>query len=116
MTRKILLFIVLCFCISANAQRVDKPGEAYDCFCDVHADGQNFKVFLLEQDKILVDKDGKKIKFKNITEIMSYLSKRGWIFVDSYGDKKSSNNDLHVIMKKIITSDEQALDNIRFEK
>jgi len=114
--RKILLFIVLCCCISASAQRVDKPGEAYDYFCNIHADGTSFKVFLLGKNHILANEDGKSIKFKNITEIITYLSKIGWVFVDSYGDEKSSSNDLHIIMRKTVTSDEQALEHLNFKE
>ena len=114
--RKILFFIVLCCCISASAQRVDKPGRAYDYFCNIYADGTSFKVFLLGKNRILANEDGKSIKFKNITEIITYLSKIGWVFVDSYGDEKSSSNDLHIIMRKTITSDEQALEHLKFKE
>ena len=113
--RKILLFIVLCCCISASAQRVDKPGDAYDYFCYVYIDMNQAIVILSDQKKkILADENGKAIKFKYITEVLTYLSKRGWIFVDSYGDNKTY--DKSVIMKKFVTSDEQALEHLNFKE
>lgn len=113
--RKILFFIVLCCCISANAQRVDKPGEAYDYFCYVYIDMSHaIVVFPDQKKKTLADENGKAIKFKYITEVLTYLSKRGWIFVDSYGDNKTY--DKSVIVKKSVSADEQAFDNIQFEK
>lgn len=114
--RKILLFIVLCCCISASAQRVDKPGEAYDYFCKISPGDKCFEVLLLGSNRILANEDGKAIKFDDITEVMTFLSKRGWIFVDSYGDEKSSRYGLRIIMRKTVTSDEQALEHLKFKE
>ena len=110
--RKILLFIVLCCCINVCAQRVDKPGEPYDYYCYIYWETTLVKdkiyvVFPGQERKRLVDEEGKAIKFKNSVEVLTYFSKRGWVFVsDSSGYR----------MKKSVTSDEQALEHLNFKE
>ena len=109
--RKILFFIVLCCCISASAQRVDKPGEAYDYFCIVFAQGEKADIIINDQKgKRLVDEKGAEIKFNYPNDILTYLSKRGWCLVDRYEYSKT------YIMKKTVTSDEQALEHLNFKE
>lgn len=60
----------------------------------------------------LRDEKGKKIEFKNLTDILNYMSKKGWEFVTvTY-----YNNCVHYLLKKDASSPEEAKEGLRFSK
>lgn len=63
------------------------------------------------KDKVyLRDEKGKKIEFNNLTDILNYMSKRGWEFVSvTYQDKV-----VHYLLKKNVSSPEEAKQGLRF--
>lgn len=59
----------------------------------------------------LRDEVGKKIEFNNLTDILNYMSARGWEFVTvTYYDKV-----VHYLLKKNVSSPEEAKQGLRFE-
>lgn len=59
----------------------------------------------------LRDDAGKKIEFNNLTDIVNYMSKRGWEFVTI----ATYNNVIHYVMKKYVSSPDEAKDGLRFD-
>ena len=58
----------------------------------------------------LRDEKGKKIEFNNLTDILNYMSARGWQFVTAlYDDKESS-----YLLKKDVSSPDEAKQGLRF--
>lgn len=59
----------------------------------------------------LRDEKGKKIEFNNVTDILNYMSKRGWDFVSvTY-----YNGCVHYLLKKDVSSPEEAKEGLRFD-
>lgn len=116
--RKILFFIVLCCCISANAQRVDKPGEAYDYFCEVALTNENkAMIFLPEKDDndalIICDSLNTPLVFHNEKDMLVYMTKRGWVYIekvihDIHGPIISLSRKAY-FLKKTVKDDSQVL-------
>ena len=59
----------------------------------------------------LRDERGKKIEFNNLTDILNYMSKRGWEFMSTayYDDR------VHYLLKKNVSSPEEAKEGLRFD-
>ena len=54
--------------------------------------------------------NGKKIEFNNLTDILNYMSKRGWDFVSVVTFDKT----IHYLLKKEASSPEEAKQGLRF--
>ena len=109
--RKLFLFLLLCVCTGVSAQRIDKPGEEYDYFCTIFKQygEKNVLIFIQNSSKayVLLDENDEPIDFKNIANILTYMSKRGWEHVTTnLADTGES------LMKKRVTKDEDALKNL----
>lgn len=65
-----------------------------------------------EQKKLvsLRDENNKKIEFNNLTDILNYMSDRGWQFVTAL----HYNNCIHYLLKKEVSSPEEAKQGLRF--
>ncbi len=59
----------------------------------------------------LRDENGKKIEFNNLTDILNYMSKRGWDFVSVVTFDKT----IHYLLKKDAVSPEDAKQGLRFD-
>jgi hypothetical protein len=119
--RKILLLIVLCCSINASAQRIDKPGETYDYFCNVQhsVDGEGI-VYMPEYDKsgnylIICDSIENPLKFNSLGSVLVYMSKRGWEYIDTEHSKAFGLPIAIALMKKRVTDDSQAMEYLRLK-
>jgi hypothetical protein len=68
--------------------------------------GQNGVVYFDTEDNIrgrrdhITDENGKTIKFNNIASIISYVSRRGWNYVDSWTNFLE-DNEVHLLFRRI---------------
>lgn len=62
---------------------------------------------------LLVDENGKQIKFNSMVDAMNYMGARGWKFEASYVVTVSGQNVIHWLMSKQIRKGESARDGIR---
>ena len=100
-----MLFITLPAC----AQRIDKPGEPYDAYCTVFypSSGQPQVAIPNSYNGLLFDKDGKGLRFEDMSVFFTYMSKLGWSFV------KDLEHNIY-LFKKQVTSDEQIKEGLYF--
>lgn len=119
--RKILFIVLLFVCTWISAQRVDKPGEPYDYFCEIMlTNDDKALIFLPDWDdnapQILCDKENEPIVFKNEKDMLVYMSKRGWVYLekvihDLHGPLLSVSKKAY-FMKKVVTDDKQCTEKI----
>lgn len=57
---------------------------------------------------ILVDENGKDIKFNSMVDAMNFMGERGWMFEDSYVVTISKQNVIHWLLSKKIKRGENA--------
>lgn len=62
---------------------------------------------------LLVDENGKDIKFNSMVDAMNYMGERGWKFEAAYVVTVSNQNVIHWLMSKEIKAGENARDGIR---
>lgn len=65
----------------------------------------------LKQNAALRDETGKKIEFNNLTDILNYMSARGWQFVTEL----NYDGHIHYLLKKDVSSPEEAKQGLRFD-
>lgn len=108
--RKILFVMMMCVSLGVNAQRIDKPGEQYDCICEIalQFDGSTRLSTPIIGDVFISDTNKKAIHFSNLPEAIHYLTKRGWKYV-CHGV-----GDFSATLKKEITNDDEILTNIDY--
>lgn len=105
--RKIVLLILLSVFMSSKAQNIAEPGKEYDYYCIVFM-GKWSKAYISmpfsEFDHAIMNEEGKKKSFNNDVELLTYMSKHGWKYVESvnYG-----GNAAH-LMKKSVRNDSEA--------
>ena len=112
--RKILILLAM-VAITAKAQTVEK----YEFYCyALHASDDRGCLMMPGQEEYLdiVDENGDAIKFKNGLDLMLYLSKRGWVYVETYTERALGIAVHPFLMKKVVTDDAQAMENLRLEK
>lgn len=61
--------------------------------------------------RYLRDENGKKIEFNNLTDILNYMSARGWQFVTEL----NYDGHIHYLLKKDVSSPEEAKKGLRFD-
>lgn len=112
MKKLFLLSSLLLLSLSVSAQRIDKPNEPYDFYCSVINAVVCVNVIMGEEnDKfVLLNDDGSKVKNEYEVFYLTYMSKRGWEYVDRFNSA--------YIFKKKVTSDDEAYKslNIVYEK
>ena len=59
----------------------------------------------------LRNEEGKKIEFNNLTDILNYMSARGWQFVTEL----DYDGHIHYLLKKDVSSPEEAKQGLRFD-
>lgn len=108
--KKIVFALLVMFSLPAFSQRVDKPGEPYDAFCKVFCQTTgNYSIYIPNgYEGSLYDKDGNLLKFKDMSDVFTYLSKNGWIYV-SYIE-----SNIH-LFKKQVKTDEEIKDGLYFK-
>lgn len=120
--KKFLLFLMSAFIsMQISAQNLDKPDEPYYFYCQVLSDltlSGKMKVRILWNDQNtgtdICNEKGERIEFKTMVDVMNYMSKRGWDFVDS---KINPNGSVYYYMfRKLVKSDEEAKKGIYFKE
>lgn len=92
--------------------------EKHPYYCNMHGESLFLKVKAVlewgEQTKrvYLYDENGKVINFNNITDILNYMSARGWQLVTTL----YYYNYYHYILKKDVSSPEEAKQGLHFSK
>lgn len=112
--KKIVFALLVMFSLPAFSQRVDKPGEPYEYFCQLTIMPPNDVLLTLPNEKgkkevAIRDEDGKKLGFRNGIDAINYFTKRGWVYVDKY-------NNFIFIIKKVVTKDEQLFEYLNIDK
>lgn len=54
---------------------------------------------------------GRKIEFNNLTDILNYMSERGWQFVTEF----NYDGHIHYLIKKDVSSPEEKKQGLRFD-
>lgn len=112
--RKVLLSIMMLACMGVYAQ----SEQEFDCYCNLNLiDDLSGKKVQIEMPDVksqirLMDGNGKVLKFKNKSDAITYMSQRGWRYVDSYVEK----TNVWFIMSKKVKSIEQAYDGLKTDK
>ncbi|SHL73286.1 hypothetical protein SAMN04488494_0595 [Xylanibacter ruminicola] len=87
--------------VAVNAQRIDKPNEPYYIYCgiDIQTDVQ---IVIGEDEYVfnIIDNNGEKLKIEKPANIRTYMSKRGWDYVEKSGPYS------YVFRKKVLSDDE----------
>lgn len=116
-----LLTLFTVFWIGVKAQVMDD--EPYEFFIDVALNhGKEYTAavaFTNNEKEWICDENGKKIKFKNKSNIINYFTKKGWTFVhiDHYtvsAGLSTAFSDF-IIFKKLAKSEEEAKQGILLE-
>lgn len=120
--KKLLLFSVLLFAsMFVKAQDAIKDVEPYYFYCQCRGVMQGIgridpKTLIWNGEKsemVLTDENGKELDFKNMTDVMNYMSKRGWEFDNVY--VSVPDGWYYYIFKKKVTSDEEAKAGLYFK-
>lgn len=116
--KKLLLIAFLLISVGANAQNVKNDGKPYDYFCMMQGFKNLSGVLRIqiiwdkkEKHEYLRDEKGEKVEFKSIVDMLNYMSKRGWIYVEQVVYDKVQN----YVFKKSVTNDEEAKEGLYFE-
>lgn len=111
--KKVIIFLLMMLPMVSNAQRIDKPGEPYDYFCEVYADGSTLIINFNSEKyhEFIYGDDNKFLKIKTIDAI-NYMTKRGWEYVDKIS---TLDHFEHMLFKKKVVSDEQAFEFFKFK-
>ncbi len=64
-----------------------------------------------KQHVALRNEEGKKIEFNNLTDILNFMSARGWQFVTEL----NYDGHIHYLLKKDVSSPEEAKQGLRFD-
>jgi hypothetical protein bacD2_22994 len=75
--------------------------------------GQKISFFKQYNQKLMVDEEGKKIKFNSMIDALNYMGKFGWDFEQAYAVSMGNTNVYHFLLSKDITSDKEFLDGIK---
>ncbi len=117
--KKLIIALLMMAAVPACAQRIDKPGEPYEYFIYVEPISDlsgKFKAKIDLMDKkgrdYLVDENNKKIEFNSESEVINYMTKRGWKFVDVI----VANKQYDILFKKEVHSDSEAKSFITTDK
>ena len=107
--KQLFLCLMFCYTLSVSAQRVNESAKSYDYFCYVRVLGWDGEISYPGDSNwaTLLDDDGKKLKFKNDADLLNYMSKRGWKYVDMKDDK--------YLMKIEVTNDKQVYNQLNLK-
>lgn len=117
-----ILLMVFAFCISSNAQNVKNDGKPYAFYCQIVGNenliGQ-LRLKLLwdnqKEENDIRDKDGNKVEFQSMVDVMNYMSKRGWEYVECNFFGANGKNTAHYVFRKMVTNDSEAKEDLYFK-
>lgn len=116
--KKLLVILFMFMPLVSMAQNYNEDGGKYEVYCKVVYSTYGSALYLIINDKeyVVIDKNGDKIKSKEVTEVLNLLSKRGWKLVSSSISDKSMKTDHYFIMKKEITDDNEVELGLKLKK
>ena len=62
---------------------------------------------------LIIDEDGKDMKFNSMVDAMNFMGERGWVYTDSYVITVAGQNVIHWLLCKEIDIDEDKRGNIK---
>ena len=111
---KKFLFILMFILVTASSVAQEK----YPYYCTISgmqnlANKIRLELEWGEQKEVVAlrDEKGKKIEFNNLTDILNYMSARGWQFVTAL----NYDNHIHYLLKKDVSSPNEAKQGLRFD-
>ncbi len=112
----VLLFLALSLCV--KGQDITPSVKKYDVYCvyygQLQMNGRVKPQKLIwgdsKKEVKLVSQDGEEIDFKNMVDVVNYMSKRGWRFVDN----ETFHDRFYVILAKSVTCDDEAKEGLYF--
>ena len=105
--KKFIFLFLLTLSMNVSAQRIDKPNEPYYIYCLVnHLDDVFIRIGGDEELYFILDENGKKVKLYNLSFITTYMSKRGWEYVE-----RTTGTD--TFFRKKVVSDSEAYSNLK---
>lgn len=90
-----------------KAQNIAEPGKPYDYFCVVFIGNWSKAYVMIPSSpnyEAIMNTDGKKISFYHVSDLLTYMSKRGWKYVES----AQCEGKPAYVMKKTVNKDEEA--------
>lgn len=116
--KQFLLLLFLVISLSVKGQDKDTTTIKYDYYCvyygQLQVSGKVKPKKLIWGDNKgevkLTDEKGKILDFKNMVDVTNYLSKRGWVFVDS----ELYHDVFFVVYKKNVANDKEAREGLYF--
>ena len=111
---KKILFLLVFILATASSFAQDK----HPFYCTISGTRNHANKIRLELDwgeqkqpVALRDESNKKIEFNNLTDILNYMSARGWQFVTEL----TYDGHIHYLLKKEVSSPEEAKQGLRFD-
>ena len=99
--KKFVFLFLLTLSLNVLAQRIDKPNEPYYIYCIVNIlSDASITIGGDECLYFILDDNGEKIKMYSIENITTYMSKRGWEYVE-----RTTGYDT-LFRKKVVTDSE----------
>ena len=112
--KKVVLLFLLCSCLASTAQNNIEPVETYDYYCIVYI-GKWSKAYISmpfsEFSHAIMNKEGKKKSFNNHVDLLTYMSKQGWKYVES----TTYDGNAAFLMKKPVRNDDEAKGDLLLE-
>lgn len=102
-------------CGKIDAQSVVKEGAEYYYYCGVQCGADKNGLIYLSSEKdamIICDSSGEQIKFQTLFEVVNYMSKRGWEYIETSQSKFLTVNIDIALLKKTITDDSQVTEHL----
>lgn len=116
--RRFLFVLLLFVCgLSSQAQDLQESENLYDYYCSITMSGGHgcirFPNMQLEEipELTIVDNEGVAIEFQDIHDVLYYMAKNGWEYIDHYS--WGSYHKTWFLLKKKVFKDEDALMGIK---
>lgn len=110
--KKSFLIFLLTLSVSVSAQRIDTPNEPYFVYCYLTMTSlQNDAQLTIGEDGniyFIADEDGNKLSFPSKINFFTYLSKRGWEYVECL-----DISDWRFVFRKKVLHDNDAYSGLK---
>lgn len=116
--KKIILICLVLMSLNVNAQNIKNDGKPYAFYCMMQGFKNLSGVLRIqiiwnnkEKHENLRDEKGEKVEFNSIVDMLNYMSKRDWEYVEQITYDKVSN----YVLRKYVKTDEEAKEGLYFE-
>ena len=107
--KKFIFLFLLTLSMNVSAQRIDKPNEPYYIYCLVNIQYDAYMAIGGDEDEdlyFILDDNGEKIKIYSLATITTYMSKRGWEYVER-------TTGVDTFFRKKVVSDSEAYSDLK---